>query len=182
MAFEEYLDLIDNAKRSETPYVLYTLDGIGKERQGEKSHEFVNKSLELLLEMKNEFIALEEQTGNRILVRDNKIQFAKNKKDLVCYDGAFACYHNPNFTSGDLLSFYFYSKNMSLDLFKKVFEKCAKKIDNKFTYHVAKIGYQTNDYYFANNLLWVGYAQQYLNFNKNERICDVGLLNKGIER
>lgn len=173
MAYEEYLDLI---KRSKTTgkYVIYSLDGKGDSRK-DNPKLFIEKSFELMDEMTKIFFELEN--SKQILVRDDiiKINF-----DPTNYNkNEFACNYNPNLVNGDLISFYFYKDSIDIKTFIKIFDKASKNINNNFEYHLAIQEYETNDYLKASKLLWVGYAQQYLNNNKSQRIA---LLNSKIKR
>ena len=176
MAYEEYLDLVERANSTNAKYVVYTLDGIGAERQGAQSKVFVEKSFELLIAIKEEFLKIEKEIGKKILVRDEIVSLFEDNN--LVKDKTFSCYINPNFSSGDMLSFYFYNNTISVELFVNVFNKCAKEVGNKFTYHFAKSNYETNDYAKGNKFLWVGYAQQYLNSQKSQRLFDLCLENQ----
>ena len=178
MAYEEYLDLVERANSTNTKYVIYTLDGIGKQRQGEQSKVFIEKSFALLLSIKKEFLRLEQEIGKKILVRDENISLLENFNNDK---NQFNCCINPNFSCGDLMSFYFYNNAISVDLFVEVFNKCAKSVGNNFTYHFSKSNYETNDYTKGGKFLWVGYAQQYLNIQKDKRMFDLSFEN-GLEK
>ena len=173
MAYEEYLDYIKRAK-TQGKYVLYTLDGV-KDSRNNNPELFIFKSNQLMGEMTRLFLC-SERCDNEILVRDNIILL--NEKLNYMADG-FRCNNNPNLVNGDLISFYFYKDSITPEMFEKVFNIAAKAVNNDFKYHLAIQEYETNDYTKGSQLLWVGYAQQYLNENKKERIK---VLNSNIKR
>lgn len=172
MAYEEYLDYIERAKK-EGQYVLYTLDGDGKSRSKDPEL-FIFKTLQLMGEMTRLFMCFEK--GSNGLVRD---EFISLNEKLNYPNKGFRCNNNPNLVNGDLVSFYFHRENISLELFEKVFYMACKNVNNDYKYHLAIQEYETNDYSKGSELLWVGYAQQYLNDNKKARIKD---LNSNIKR
>lgn len=177
MAYEEYEDLRKRSDSYNTKYVLYTLDGVGAERNTQLNDvKFLFLTLDLIKEMAKEFLIMEEKLGKKLLVRDENIKLFNDVQIKHKID--FTCNRNPNFTNGDLCSFYFYSENINIDIFKIVYEKCAKKLDNNFSYHFAVQNFETTDYCKGNNLYWVGYAQQFLNNNKKKRIAILNLSKK----
>lgn len=171
MAYEEYLDYIARAKNT-GKYVLYTLDGEGISRK-DNPQLFVFKTNELIGEMTRLFLCLEKDEN--ILVRDSNIML--NEKLNYMAEG-FRCNNNPNLVNGDLVSFYFYKDMIDIETFIKVFNMACKNVKNNFRYHLAIQEYETNDYSKGSDLLWVGYAQQYLNNNKKERIKVLNSNNK----
>ena len=175
MSYEEYEDLRKICNNQKTTYTLYTLDGVGTERQGQDGVKFVEKSFALLFEMQKEFLKLEKLIGTKILVRNHFVEALDRKTIKNGYDSKMPCSYNPNFVCGDLISFYIYNHSLiNDDLFEQIFNHCAKKLNNNFTYHFAKQKYQTNDYTKAGSRYWVGHAQQFLNSKegKKERIKD----------
>ena len=157
--------------------MLYALDDTNK--RNTSGGEFVQKSLELMVEMTNQFLHLEKQTGKKFLVTED-VELCKSMQDLLKNKQGFSCLYNPNFVCGDFISFYFYKKNITVDLFVNIFQKSAKIVDNKFDYHFSKLNYQTNKYSKGQDLLWVGYAVQFLERTKSERLFDLnsnGVIN-----
>ena len=171
MAYEEYLDYISRAKTT-GKYILYTLDGVGESRKN-SPELFVFKTNQLIGEMTRLFLCLEKE--NHILVRDTYIML--NEKLNYMAEG-FRCNNNPNLVNGDLISFYFYKDMINIETFEKVFNTACKNVGNNFKYHLAIQEYETNDYSKGSELLWVGYAQQYLNNNKKVRIKVLNSNNK----
>ena len=177
MAYEEYIDLINKCKSINTKYVLFALDGTAERKTD--GGEFAQKSLELMIEMTNQFLHLEKQTGKKYLVTED-VELCKSINDLLKTKKTkkgLSCLYNPNFVSGDFISFYFYKDSITVDLFVDIFQKSAKIVNNKFDYHFSKQNYQTNDYLKGKNLLWVGYAGQYLERTKSGRLFDLNYKN-----
>ena len=172
MAYEEYLDFIARAKKT-GKYVLYTLDGEGSSRRTDPEL-FVFKTNQLIGEMTRLFLCAERD--GHILVRDEIIVLNEKLNYLA---KGFRCNNNPNHTNGDFISFYFHKDMINIELFEKVFYMASKAVNNNFKYHLAIQEYETNDYTQGSELLWVGYAQQYLNDNKKERIK---VLNTNLKR
>ena len=168
MAYEEYYDLIYRAKDIDTKYVVYGLDGEHLSRNADPK-SFVYKSLLLASEMVNEFLSLEKELGKTILAREGLI-ISKNLEDLLSIK-VINPMKNPAYMMGDLLCFAFNRENINDELFISIFYKCASNIDNHFTYHMSKQNYEKNDYSKGKDKLWVGYAEAYINYHKEERIC-----------
>ena len=171
MAYEEYIDFILRSKTT-GKYILYSLDGKGDSRKN-NPRLFIEKSFELMKEMTRLFFKLNNENP---LVNDNpiKINLDPENADIK----GFACEYNPNLVNGDLISFYFYKDKINDDLFINIFNIACKNINNNFEYHLAIQEYETNEYSKASELLWVGYAQQYLNSNKSKRIAILNNKNK----
>ena len=173
----DYKEMVEQANSHKTPFRIYCLDGSGKERvNAEREQQFKIKTLELLLEMKNAFLFLEKKLNKKILIEDEVVKLSENIEDLINDSGDFICYSNPNFTAGDMASFYLYNI-INLNDFISIFNKCAKKVGNNFTYHLSYSNYDTNDYTLGAEMLWVGDAQKFLKENKNTRSFDLNAEN-----
>jgi len=100
MAWEEYIDLIEKANKKDTKYVLYSLDGVYEDRESNHKDFLVNSHI-LMRKMTEIFLNIDEN----ILVNERPICIDKSANGI---EGVITYYNNPNFTHGDLISFYFY--------------------------------------------------------------------------
>ena len=169
MSYVEYEDLYKKAQNKKTDFVIYTLDIKESQKCNIKDKE---KSIKLMFKVAKVFECLELKFNKKFLVKNEYITHAKEYKDYKLKN-QFLCYYNPNFSSGDFISFYFYSENINKELFFKVVQKIIKNQNNNLTYHFASLNYETNDYVKANTKYWVGYAQQKLINEKNLRSFDL---------
>lgn len=166
MAWEEYIDLIEEANKKDTKYVLYSLDGVHEDREN-KYYDFVSNSRILMRKMTEIFLSIDEN----IMVNEKPIcidKSANGQKLLTVY------YDNPNINKGDLISFYFYKDKINDKLFEKVFNEAYEYTSKEFRYHFAKCNYETNDYSKGNTLAYVGYVLRYINDRKDIRIKVLG--------
>lgn len=161
MAWEEYIDLIEKANKKDTKYVLYSLDGVHADRESNHKDFLVNSHI-LMRKMTEIFLNMDEN----ILVNERPICIDKSANGM---EGLITYYNNPNFTHGDLISFYFYREKISDELFKKVFSEAYEYTSKQFRYHLSKCNYETNNYASGNRLLYVGYALGYINDCKDIR-------------
>ena len=173
MEKEKVIELVKKAKKSDTKYVVYCLDG--NVINENSKFNYVQKSHMLMEEMVKRFLTLEQETGKKILVENKFVKLNKTVNDILTNNSKKIKQNfNPNFDSSKfVLNFNFYSENITDEMFKKVYEESAKAVNNKLVYNLSKQKYETTNYHKSGKHLWIGYAQQYLAVQKNEKFCEL---------
>ena len=160
MSYDEYSDLFDKAQKNDTKYVAFVFDIKGSKKMSDDDRYIAQiKTFETIDLMTKKLKLLEKAYNRQILVRDDKLlpvldSIRKNTGETVMT--------NPAFKMGDCFAFFCYNHSISEDLFKKLFIRCTKEVDNKCPYHFACGKFETLDYAEGGGRYYIGYIMEQL--------------------
>lgn len=141
---------------TESPYKVIFVDAVDdKVCTGIQSVKKRHKCKRLLKQMFEELLEYEKQTNTTILVRDNFIKL----RNLNNIDNN---YKNPMINS-NLMCFYVYNNNISLENFVLLLKTCACKIKIDFSLNYGEVNFETTDSNNANCLYYYGDAVSFIN-------------------
>lgn len=153
MSTDEYNNLFLKCQ-STGKYHMFTFDIVSSKKIPSELRNIThNKMIELMKMIYSEIKKIQVLTNKKILVFDSDFIAYGSDKRLE----GFGMKIEP-FVYGDTFGFTIYRNSLSIEEVYSIYNRCYRKLEIDFDFHLSNGYYETNDFVDGNNQYFRGYA------------------------